>query len=115
MKKTAIYCQENTVVIFQRLSLYLFVRKLKAFEMKCYRRMLKITWKERKTNEYVWNKVTEILGERPEPVMDVIMRRKLKYFGHQVRRNGMARALIEGNFEGDRGRGIPRRQWKDDL
>ena len=66
-------------------------------------------------NEYVWNKVTEILGERSEPVMDVIMRRKLKHFGHQVRRNGMARALIEGNVEGERGRGRPRRQWKDDL
>ena len=92
-----------------------YVDKLKAFEMRCYRRMLKITWKERRTNEYVWNKVTEILGERPEPVMGVIMMRKLKYFGHRVRRNGMARALIEGNVEGERGRGRPRRQWKDDL
>eukprot|EP00794_Sanderia_malayensis_P013305 gene13305-biopygen10613 len=87
-----------------------YVDKLKAFEMRCYRRMLKITWKERRTNEYVWNKVTKILGERLEPVVDVIMRRKLKHFGHQVWRNGMARALIEGIVESDRGRGRPQRQ-----
>ena len=30
--------------------------KLKAFEMKCYRRLLKITWKEKKTNDYVRKK-----------------------------------------------------------
>ena len=46
--------------------------------------------------------------------MEIVMGRKLKYFG-QVRRNGMAKALIEGNVEGDRGRGRARRQWKDDL
>ena len=28
--------------------------KLKAFEMKCYRKMLKITWREKRTNEFVW-------------------------------------------------------------
>ena len=30
-----------------------YVDKLKAFEMRCYMRMLKITWEERRTNEYV--------------------------------------------------------------
>ena len=68
-----------------------------------------------KTKEYVWNKATEILGDRQEAAMEIITRRKLKYFGHQLRRNGMGKALIEGNAEGDRGRGRPRRQWKDDL
>ena len=47
--------------------------------------------------------------------MEIIMGRKLKYFGHQVRRKGMSRVLIEGNVEGDRGRGRPWRQWKDYL
>ncbi len=55
-------------------------------------------------------------GESPESIIDVILRRVLKFFGHKVRRNGMARALTEGIVEGDRGRGGRlRRQWKDDL
>ena len=91
------------------------INKLKAFEMKCYRRMLNITWKERKTNEFVWEKLTEILGGRPESIIDIIKKRKLKYFGHQIRKQAMAKVLIEGIVEGTRGRGRPRRQWEDDL
>eukprot|EP00794_Sanderia_malayensis_P019589 gene19589-biopygen14545 len=37
--------------------------KLKTIEMKCCRKMLKITWREKKTNEFVWRKVMEVLGE----------------------------------------------------
>ena len=72
-------------------------------------------WKEKRIKEYVWNKVTKIYGDRPEQIIEIIMRRKLRYFGHKVRRYGMVKALIKGNVEGDRGRGRPRRQWKDDL
>eukprot|EP00794_Sanderia_malayensis_P005037 gene5037-5696_t len=66
--------------------------------------MAKITWMEKKVNEYIWNKVTRILDGRQERVLEIIMRRKLKYLGHQMRRNGLAKALIEGNVEGDRDR-----------
>ena len=37
-------------------------RRVQAFEMKCYRRMLGITWKDRKTNEFVRNQVTSRAG-----------------------------------------------------
>ena len=89
--------------------------KLKAFEMKYYRRMLKIRWKEKKANDYVQRKVAEILGKKPESVEEIIKRRKLKYYGHQMRKGMMAKVLIEGGVEGVRGRGRPRRQWEDDL
>ena len=89
--------------------------KLKAFEMKGFRRMLHIPWKEKKTNAFVWRKMTEILGEKPESVEEIIKRRKLKYYGHQMRKGAMAKVLIEGEVEGVRERGRPRRQWEDDL
>ena len=89
--------------------------KLKAFEMKCYWKMLKITWREKRTNEFVWRKVTDVLGERPESVVEVIKRRKLKYYGHQTRKQALAKVIIEGRVEGSRERGRPRRQWGDDL
>ena len=90
--------------------------KLQAHEMKSCRRMLRIKWQEKKTNDFVWNKVTEILGERPESVVETVKRRKLKYYGHQMRKQtAMAKTLIEGKVEGSRGRGKPRRQWEDGL
>ena len=92
------------------------VDKLKAFEVKSYRKMLKIKWQERKTNEFVWSKVQEILEGRPETIIEVIKRRKLKYYGHQMRRQtAMAKTLIEGKVEGNRERGRPRREWEDDI
>ena len=83
--------------------------------MKLYRGMLRIKWQEKKTNDFVWNKETEILGERPESVMETVKRRKLKYYGHQMRKQtAMATTLTEGKVDGSRGRGKPR-QWEDGL
>eukprot|EP00794_Sanderia_malayensis_P019771 gene19771-21706_t len=83
--------------------------------MKCYRPVLRITWKEKKTNEYVLRKVMDILGERPERVEEIIKRRKLRYYGYKMRRGMMAKVLVEGRVEGDRRTGRPKRQWEDDL
>ena len=54
--------------------------QLKGFEMKSYRQMLKITQREKKTNKFLWKKVTEALGERPESAAETIKRRTLKYY-----------------------------------
>ncbi|KAG1714260.1 Protein ABHD11 [Nymphon striatum] len=90
-------------------------QKLRAFEMKTYRRMLGISWKEKKTNEWVRNEVKRICGSELESVMDTMKRRKFKYFGHMVRGGGMARAILEGGVEGSRGRGRPMGNWLRNL
>ncbi|XP_042881951.1 uncharacterized protein LOC122259316 [Penaeus japonicus] len=68
--------------------------QVEAFEMKCYRRLLGITWGERRTNGYV--------RDRPEPFMRTIAKRKLQFFGHQVRRNKTSKFLIQDYCEGTR-------------
>jgi len=52
-------------------------RKLIAFEMRCYRRILKVCWKDRVTNKSVRDKV-----ERPHIITDLIKQKKLKVFGY---------------------------------
>ena len=64
------------------------MKRLKAFEMKCYHRLFNITWREKKTSEFVMERVTELIGGRPKSVEDIVKRRKLKYFGHQIRKDG---------------------------
>ena len=59
--------------------------------------------------------MTEILGEKPEAVLEIINRRKLKFYGNKMRKGTMTKVLIEGGVAGVRGRGRPRRQWEDDL
>jgi len=93
-------------------------KKVEAFEMKCYRRLLGITWRERQTNGYVWNKIIEHFTtekDRPEPFMRTIAKRKLQFFGHQVRRNKTTKFLIQDYCEGTRQQGRPIRTWQDDI
>ena len=56
-------------------------RKLEAFEMKCYRRVFGITWKENKTNEDVHKLVGyHCVCSPPERLMTVIKKKKIRIF-----------------------------------
>ena len=84
--------------------------KLMAFELWCYRRMLKISWKEKRTNEYVLEKIG-----RNEVLMDKIKKRKTRYLGHLIRREGLLNVLLMGKIEGKKGRGRQRTVWLDNI
>ena len=65
--------------------------KLEAFEMWLYRRMLRISWKEHKTNGEVLHKM-----ETNRSLLNSIeQKRKCQYFGHTIRGNGVQRLLME--------------------
>eukprot|EP00795_Rhopilema_esculentum_P011253 gene11253-biopygen11519 len=84
--------------------------------MKCYNRMLGITWKECRTNEYVWGLVEAVFGgQRPERLMQVVQRRILTFFGHQSRRDGWTKQLIQGRCYGSRYQVRPMRVWQDNI
>ena len=84
--------------------------KIDAFEMWCYRRMLHVTWKEKRTNRWVLDKIG-----REMILKKNIIQRKMRYFGHACRNNGLERTVIQGMMEGKRGRGRPKQEWKDDI
>ena len=84
--------------------------KLEAFEMWLYRRMLRISWKEHKTNEEVLNKM-----KTKRTLLNTIKTRKCQYFGHIIRIHHLQRLLIEGRMNGRRGRGRPRTMWTDNI
>eukprot|EP00794_Sanderia_malayensis_P002663 gene2663-biopygen2205 len=90
-------------------------KRLRAFEMKTYRRLLGIPWKDKKTNEWVMARVTEVYGQELEGFAEMVKKRKLKFYGHEVRRGGLLRAVIEGRTEGRRGRGRPQGNWQENL
>ena len=77
--------------------------KLEAFEMWLYRRMLRISWKERKTNEEVLNKM-----KTKRSLLNTLKKRKCQYFEDILRGNGVQRLLMEGRINGRIGRGRPR-------
>ena len=82
-----------------------------SFEMRCYRRILKVSWTEHRTNESIRNK----LEVKENWLRSYVLRQKLKYFGHLKRHDGMGRIILEGRVNGKRKRGRPRRQWEKDI
>ena len=79
--------------------------RLTSFEIWTYRRMFKISWKDRVTNEEVLRR----MGNNAE-VVDIIKSRKLRYYGH-LEDTTVQRDLLEGRVEGKRSRGRPITTW----
>ena len=85
-------------------------KRIEAFEMWMLRRMLKISYTDHKTNEEVLRRTKSIRS-----LKDLIIKRKLAYFGHVVRAEKLQRHLMDGRVEGERRRGRPRRTWVSDI
>ena len=86
-------------------------KRVDAFEMWCYRRLLRVSWREKRSNHWVLEKVRTKLTLRRD-----INIRKLRYFGHITRRdNSVEKLILQGAVEGSRGRGRPITSWTDDI
>ena len=79
-------------------------KKIEAFEMWTFRRMGKISFKDRKTNK----EVCDILEVTPT-LLNTIKTRKLRYFGHTKRHTGILKHIMEGKVHQKRPRGRPPR------
>ena len=89
-------------------------RRVQTFETKCFRRMLGISWAEHKTNEYVRAQVTLLDGPH-EPLLAIIKRRKLTWFGHVSRHNTLPKTILQGTLTGGRKRGRQQKNWLDNI
>jgi len=85
-------------------------KRLNAFEMDMYRRMMQISWREHRTN----NSIIEELQPTCRFLAEV-KRRKLQYFGRVVRADNLCTHILHGIIAGNRRRGRPRRRWTDDI
>ena len=75
-----------------------------------YRRMLRISWKEHKTNADVLTQ-----DENQKIIIKYYQKKEMSYFEHIIRRDGIQRLLMEGRINGRRGRGRPRTMWTDNI
>ena len=84
--------------------------RLQAAEMWFWRRMLKISWTERKTNEEVLQRVG--IGRE---LLSSVRSRQMRFVGHVVRREELEHLSLTGKIEGRRPRGRPRQKYLDGL
>ena len=86
-------------------------RRIDAFELWCWRRLLRVPWTARRSNQ-------SILKEfNPEYSLGGLMLKlKLQYFGHLMQRtNSFEKTLMLGKIEGRRRRGRQRLRWLDGI
>lgn len=89
------------------------LKKLQAFEMWVYRRMLKISWMDHVRNEDVMRRMNKDLEVVPN-----IKIRKLQYFGHVMRhpeKYGTLHLIMQGKINSKRGPGRRRTLWLGNL
>ena len=86
------------------------IDRLEACEMWFLRKMGRISYKQRKTNEEVL-----ALFETERKLINKIKNRKMSFFGHVKRHDSIIKQIVEGKMNGKRGRGRPRATWADNI
>ena len=86
-------------------------RRIQALEMRCYRRLLNVSYKDCVTNEEVRNRIQNAIGVHDDP-LTMIKKRKLRWYGHISRSSGMAKTILQGTVTGARRRGRQKKRWE---
>ena len=74
-------------------------RRVQAMEMKCYRKILSISYKDHVTNKEVHNRIKQAIGPY-EDLLTTIKGRKLKLYGHVSRTSGMTKTILHDTVRG---------------
>ena len=86
-------------------------RRIDAFELWCWRRLLRVPWTARRSNQSILKEISP--GCSLEGLM---LKLKLQYFGHLMRRaDSLEKTLMLGKIEGWRRRGRQRMRWLDGI
>ena len=86
-------------------------RRTGAFELWCWRRLLRVPWTERRSNQSILKEIN------PEDSLEGLMLKlKLQYFRHLMgRANSLEKTLMLGKIECKRRRGWRKRRWLDSI
>ena len=83
-------------------------------EMKCYRKILHISYKDHVTNEEVCAKIQQARGPH-EDLLTIVKRRNLQWYGHVSRSSGLAKTILQGTMKEGRRQGRQRKRWEDNI
>ena len=86
-------------------------RRIDTFELWCWRRLLRVPWTARRSNQSILKKIS------PEcSLKGLMLKLKLQYFGHVMQRvDTFEKILMMGKIEGRRRKGRQRMRWLDGI
>ena len=85
-------------------------RRIDAFELWCWRRLLRVSWTARRSNQSILKEIS------PEYSLEWLILKLKLYFGHLMwRTDSLEKTLMLGQIEGGRRRGWQRMRWLDGI
>ena len=86
-------------------------RRIDAFELWCWRRLLRVPWTARRSNSSILKEISPGIS-----LEGMMLKLKLQYFGHLMQRvDSLKKTLIMGGIEGNRRSGRQRMRWLDGI
>ena len=86
-------------------------RRIDAFELRCWRRLLRVPWTARRSNQSILKEINPGISLEGK-----MLKLKLQYFGHLMRRvDSLEKTLKLGGIGGRRRRGRQRMRWLDGI
>ena len=86
-------------------------RRIDAFQLRCWRRLLRVPWTVRRSNQSILKEISPGIS-----LEGMMLKLKLQYFGHLMRRVGsLEKPLMFGGIGGRMRRGQQRMRWLDGI
>ena len=86
-------------------------QRIDAFELWCWRRLLRVPWTARRSNQSILKEISPGIS-----LEGMMVKLKLQYSGHLMRRvDSLEKTLMLGGIGGRRRRGRPRMRWLDGI
>ena len=82
--------------------------------MRCYRKILHISYKDHVANKEVCAKIQQAIGPHKDLLM-IVKRRKLQWYGHVFRSSDLAKTILQGTVKGGRRQGRQMKRWEDNI
>ena len=89
-------------------------RRIQALEMRCYRRLLNISYKDHVTNKEVRDRIQNATGMHDD-LLTMVKKRKLRWYSHISRSSGMTKTILQGTVKGEKRRGRQKKRWDDNI
>ena len=86
-------------------------RRIDAFELCCWRRLLRVPWTAGRSNQSILKEISPGIS-----LEGMMLKLKLQYFGHLMQRvDSLEKTVMLGGIGGRRRRGRPRMRWLDGI
>ena len=83
-------------------------------EMRCYHKILHISYKDHVTDEQVCAKIQQAIRPHKD-LLTIIKRCKLRWYGHVSCSSNLAKTILQGTVKGGRRQGRQKKRWEDNI